>query len=247
MPCNDSSYPEHIPKWAVSKKGKVLFLASALLAELAFLKIIHEQAGIFTNVLVSWNYLMHCLRQHIPDSELLTTDYSCLLLPVSAVCNVLFVLGEWLSESQGFRAALSLDASSVPPGPGPKPTESTRKVPLTPSGCGPAQGGCGILTLGTHCHNTIRGQKSIPTNIPLLLGEREHKQSRRRLKPLPKQYSQMPFTAFICALSTVHGSQKHKHLQLLAMLINRAVRGFLMHSCQVLHSRSYSQSSSQER
>lgn len=146
VPCKDSSYPEHISKWAVSKKGKVLFLASALLAELAFLKFIHEQAWIFTNVLVSWNYLMHCLRQHIPDCELLTTDYSCLLLPVSAICNLPFVLGEWLSKSRGFRAALSLNASSVPPGPDPKPTEFTRKVLLTLSGRGPAQDGCGILS-----------------------------------------------------------------------------------------------------
>lgn len=133
-------------KWAVSKKGKAPFLASALLAEFAFLKIVHEGAWIFTNVLVSWNYLMHCLRQHIPDCELLTTDYSCLLLSVSAVCNLLFVLGEWLSKSKGFRAAFSLNASSVPPGPDPKPTESTRKAPLTLSGCGPAQDGCGILS-----------------------------------------------------------------------------------------------------
>lgn len=88
---------------------------------------------------------MHCLRQHIPDCELLTTDYSCLLLPVSAVCNLLFVLGEWLSKSQGFRAALSLNASSVPPGPYPKPTESAGKAPRALS-CGPAQGGCGILS-----------------------------------------------------------------------------------------------------
>lgn len=89
---------------------------------------------------------MHCLRQHIPGCGLLTTDYSCLLLPVSAVCNLLFVLGEWLSKSRGFRAALSLNASSVPPGADPRPTESTRKVPLTLSGCRPAQDGCGILS-----------------------------------------------------------------------------------------------------
>lgn len=89
---------------------------------------------------------MHCLRQHISGCELLTTDYSCLLLPVSAVCNLLFVLGEWLSKSRVFRAALSLNASSVSPGPDPKPTESTRKVPLILSGCGPAQDGCGILS-----------------------------------------------------------------------------------------------------
>lgn len=115
--------------------------------------MIHKQAWIFTNVLVSWNYLMHCLRQHIPDCELLTTDYSCLLLPVSAVCNLLFVLGEWLSKSWGFGAALSLNASSVPPGPDPKPTEFTRKVPLTLSACGPAQDGWGILS--AHEENTV--------------------------------------------------------------------------------------------
>lgn len=89
---------------------------------------------------------MHCLCQHISGSELLTTDYSCLLLPVSAVCNLLFVLGEWLTKSQGFRAALSLDDSSVPTGPDPKSTEFTRNVPLTLSGFGPAQDGCAILS-----------------------------------------------------------------------------------------------------
>lgn len=136
---------------------------------------------------------MHCLRQHIPDCELLTTGYSCLLLPVSAVCNLLFVLGEWLSKSRGFRAALSLNASSVPPGPDPKPTEFTGKVPLILSACGPAQDGCGILS--AHEENAVttssEGKKPISTNIPLLLGEREHKQSQRRLKPPPRQYSQM--------------------------------------------------------
>lgn len=96
---------------------------------------------------------MHCLHQHIPDCDLLTTDYSCLLLPVSAVCNLLFVLGEWLSKSRGFRAALSLNASSVPPGPDPKPSEFTRKVPLPLSGCGPAQDGCGILS--AHEQNAV--------------------------------------------------------------------------------------------
>jgi len=79
---------------------------------------------------------MHCLCQHISGCELLTTDYSCLLLPVSAVCNLLFVLREWLSKSQGFRAVLSLGDSSEPTGSDPKSTEFTGKVPLILSGFG---------------------------------------------------------------------------------------------------------------
>lgn len=188
---------------------------------------------------------MHCLCQHISGCELLTTDYSCLLLPVSAVCNLLFVPGEWLSKSWGFRAALSLDDSSVPTGPDPKPTEFTRKVPLILSGFAPAQDGCAILSaLGAHekihHHNTISEQKSISTNIPQLLLEREHKHSQRRLKSPSNHYSWMLFAAFISALSTVYVSQMHMHLQHLVMLINRAVKRFLMCLCQVLHSRSYS-------
>lgn len=185
---------------------------------------------------------MHCLRQHIPDCELLTTDYSCLLLPVSAICNLPFVLGEWLSKSRGFRAALSLNASSVPPGPDPKPTEFTRKVLLTLSGRGPAQDGCGILS----AHEEFIVTKIHSYKHPTAARREGAQTESKEIEALPKQYSQMLFTAFICALSTLHGSQMHKHLQLLAVLINRAVKRFLMHLCQVLHSRSCNQSSSQE-
>lgn len=77
------------------QKGRgSFFLQIFFLLKLPFLKIVHKQAWIFTNVLVSWNYLMHCLCQYISGCELLTTYFSCLLLPVSAVPNLLFVLGE---------------------------------------------------------------------------------------------------------------------------------------------------------
>lgn len=188
---------------------------------------------------------MHCLCQHISGCELLTTDYSCLLLPVSAVCNLLFVLGEWLSKSRGFRVALSIDDSSVPTGPDPKPTEFTRKVSLILSGFERAQDGWAVLSaLGAHEKYTVTtpsaSKKSVSTNIPLLLVKREHKHSQRKLKSPSNQYSWMLFAAFISALSTVYASQMHVNLQHWVMLINRAVKGFLMHLCQVLHSRSYS-------
>lgn len=99
---------------------------------------------------------MLCLSQHISGCELLTPDYSCLLLPVSAVGNLLFVLGEWLSKSWGFRAALPLDDSSEPTGPGPKSTEFTGNIPLILSGFGPAQVCCAVLSApGAHEKCTI--------------------------------------------------------------------------------------------
>lgn len=100
---------------------------------------------------------------------------------------------------------------------------------------------CARCSWKMHHYNTISEQKSILTNIPWVLVEREHRHSQRRLKSPSNCYSWMLFAAFISALSTEYMSQLHMHLQHLVMLINRAVKGFLMHLCQGLHGRSYSE------
>lgn len=50
-----------ISKW---KKDRLFFLQN-LSCWAYFLRIIHKQVWIFTDVLVSWNYRMHCLCQHV--------------------------------------------------------------------------------------------------------------------------------------------------------------------------------------
>lgn len=50
-----------ISKW---KRDRLFFLQN-LSCWAYFLRIIHKQVWIFTDVLVSWNYRMHCLCQHV--------------------------------------------------------------------------------------------------------------------------------------------------------------------------------------